>query len=96
MGRFESFIGAALFAVAFAAAMIVIVYWCAVLFRSSRALRRAGASPRADLLQGIMRRTLLWVAGTIAFTAVFWLAICHDMTTFGAHRFTLPGPSLNP
>ena len=77
--RFGSPVAAVLFGVALGAAVIVILYWCSVLFRSSRALDRAGASPRAELLQGIMRRTLLWVVGTIAFTAVFWLAICHDL-----------------
>ena len=94
MGRFGSPIAAILFGVALAAAATLILYWCVVLLRSSRELRRAGASSRAELLQGIMRRTLVWVGGTVAFTAVFWFAICHDLYDRSAHRPSLPSVQL--
>ena len=92
--RFNSLIAAALFGVALSAASIMLGYWSLKLLRASRELRHAGSHPRAEILQGIIRRTVIWIGGTIAFTAVFWFAICHDMHDRGAHRVSLPSARL--
>jgi hypothetical protein len=96
MGRYNSWIGVLLFAGAFVAAAIATIWWSILLIRTARNLRRVGNTSRAELLKLIARRSLLWSAGTVLFTAVFWLAVCHDLNDRGerAVRLLPSGPLL--
>jgi len=77
--RFNLFPGALVFAVAFVAGAGAIIWWCIIFARAARSLRIVGDTGRAELLALIVRRALLWGAGTVLFTTAFWLAVCHDL-----------------
>ena len=94
--RFNSFLTVIVFAVAFAAAGIAFVRWSVVFSRAAAAEQRSGNHVRADLLRQRVRQMLLWGAGTVLFTAVFWLAVCHDLDHPGSRTPALPSGRLLP